>query len=178
MDQLGNILRRERALLELVLFKLIEIRLLLAAGETRFLARAAGEVERTRQRTREADLVRAAVVDQFAKARPDARAPTLRGLAADADEPWARILRDHHDAMCELVAEIELVAHQNARHACQGLEHTERQPPAPRRLTTLGGTPLSPAEADVSLLAVKAAYDAVLGAGARLRMPALLTFLR
>ena len=62
MQQLATALWREQALLELVLFKLIETRLLLDANETRFLTRASREVERARQRAREADLLRAAVV--------------------------------------------------------------------------------------------------------------------
>src|SRR6476660_1283798 len=124
MEQLAKALRREQALLEFLLFKLIETRLLLGAGEIRFVPRSAREVERARQRTCGADLARAAVVEGPAGAGHGGSA-TLRDLADGAGEPWAGMLRDHHDAMCGLVAEIELVAHHNAGLARDGLRDLE-----------------------------------------------------
>lgn len=176
MEQLANALWRERALLELVLFRLIETRLLLDAGETRFLVRASREVARGRQRTRASDLIRAAVVGRLMPA--DGPSPTLRGLADEADEPWGGILRDHHDAMCALVAEIETVAHHNARHGQEGLDQLDG-PVVALSIVPEGATaPPPPDDADLVPLAERAAYEAVLGAAARLRMPALLQFLR
>lgn len=46
MEKLATLLGRERLLLELLTFKLVELRQLLAAGETRFLDWAAEEVDR------------------------------------------------------------------------------------------------------------------------------------
>ncbi|WP_426570686.1 flagellar export chaperone FlgN [Aquihabitans sp. McL0605] len=172
MEHVGTILEREGDALELLLFKLIETRLLLEAGEARFLPRATREVERARTRARELDLLRAATVAQTSNGA------TLRDLAAAATGPWPAILRDHHDVLSRLVEEIEVVAHQNARTAREGLEQLSRQPvgagaagPGPT-----GGRPIRNAELDH--LAKGAALDAVLGTAARLRMPDLLDFLR
>lgn len=172
MEQLGTILEREGEALEVLLFKLIETRLLLEAGEARFLPRATREVERARSRARELDLLRAATA-----ARTGCGA-TLRDLAAGATGPWPAILRDHHDVLSRLVSEIEVVAHHNARAAREGLEQLSRQPvgagvggPSPSV-----GRPIRNAELDH--LARGAALDAVLGTAARLRMPDLIDFLR
>jgi hypothetical protein len=111
MEQLGTILEREGDALEALLFKLVETNLLLKAGEARFLPRATREVERARGRAAELDLLRATTVAETAIGS------TLRGLAAEAPSPWPGILRDHHEVLSRLVAEIEVVAHQNAQLA-------------------------------------------------------------
>lgn len=172
MEAVGTILEREGEALEVLLFKLIEINLLIEAGEARFLPRATREAERARTRARELDLVRAATVAQVS---PTA---TLRDLAAAATGPWPAILRDHHDVLSRLVSELEVVAHLNARLAREGLELLARQP----EHATVGaggsatGRPIRNAELD--RLARGAALDAVLGTAARLRMPDLIDFLR
>ena len=175
MERIGAVLEREGELLDTLLFKLIETKLLLQAGETRFLSRATREVERVRTRTREVDLMRATTLGQVHGIRAGT---TLRELAAQAPEPWPGILRDHHDRLGHLVAEIEVAAHQNADEARLGLE-------ALRATPVLAGAPsggghTSPADGDAELqrLARGAAYEAVLGTAARLRMPDLLDFLR
>ncbi len=178
MDRLTNALRQEQALLESLLFKLVETRLLLAAREVRFVPRATREVDRARQRTCGSDLARAAVVDGLGMTNPDMRLGTLRGLAAQATEPWAGMLRDHHEALCGLVAEIELVAHDNSRHARNGIRRLEG------RMRAAGdgpdAAPGDPGEDDpaFALVADHTAYRSVLGSADRLRMPALLAFLR
>lgn len=111
MEQLGTILEREGDALEALLFKLVETNLLLKAGEARFLPRATREVERARGRAAELDLLRATTVAELTIGS------TLRGLAAEAPAPWPGILRDHHEVLSRLVAEIEVVAHQNAQLA-------------------------------------------------------------
>lgn len=172
METVGTILEREGDALEILLFKLIETRLLIEAGEARFLPRATREVERARTRARELDLVRAATIAQTGGGA------TLRVLAAQATGPWPAILRDHHDVLSRLVAEIEVVAHQNAQAARQGLELLARE-----SITVpvgagapVAGRPIRNAELD--RLARGAALDAVLGTAARLRMPDLIEFLR
>ena len=76
MERVSSILEREGEALEVLLFKLIETKLLLTADEARFLPRATREVERARARARELDLLRAATVVQLAGGA------TLRDLAA------------------------------------------------------------------------------------------------
>jgi hypothetical protein len=170
MERVGQILEREGDVLETLLFKLTETRLLLEADESRFLPRAAREVERARTRAREVGLLRAATV---ALIRPGA---TLRSLANDAEPPWRAILRDHHTVLSCLLAEIEVVAHQNSDLAELGLGRLTREPVGAGVRSGGGSRPVRNAELDH--LARGAALDAVMGTAARLHMPDLVDFLR
>jgi hypothetical protein len=109
---------------------------------------------------------------------PDALDPTLRQLATQAAEPWAGMLRDHHEALTGLVAEIELVAHLNARLARQGLLRLHGEPPTDATSVAQGAMLRNLGDATLSLVADHSAYRSVLGSADRLRMPALLAFLR
>jgi hypothetical protein len=166
MERVASILERERDHLEVLLFKLVETRLILRANELRFLGRATGEVDDARTRCREVDLVRAATVATHAGGT------TLRHLAASSPEPWPGILRDHHDALATLVSEIELTAHQNAELARLGLEAMQLAPVGAGADRGVGDG------AELVRLARGAALTSVLGTAARLRMPDLLAFLR
>src|SRR6185437_3976576 len=53
-EELARLLSRERLLLELLLFKLVTLRQLLASGEVRFLAWASDEMERAIDKVRKA----------------------------------------------------------------------------------------------------------------------------
>ncbi|MCU1455267.1 MAG: FlgN family protein [Acidimicrobiales bacterium] len=180
------VLQHEEALLELLLFKLVETRLLLEADEVRFLARATREVERARRRTREADLLRAASVDQLEVVDGEPSDPsTLRSIAAACDEPWASIHRDHHDLLCSLVSEIEVVAHRNACLAKAAVEQLSAEDAPALSLAGVSSATsgvarqrLRATDPTLARLAEGAAYDGVLGAAANLRMPSLLAFLR
>jgi hypothetical protein len=122
MDELAGHLGRERRLLEVLLYKLVVVRQLLAAGEARFVAWAAAEVERAVERVREAELVRAALVARLAaELGVPTEELTLRALAEGAAAPWRAIFDDHRRAFLELVAEIEAVAGTNRKLAGQGL---------------------------------------------------------
>ena len=167
MEHVGAILEREGEVLDTLLFKLVEIRLLLHADEARFLPRATREVDRSRTRAREVGLLRAATV---ATIRPGA---TLRSLASTADGPWPAILRDHHQVLCGLLTEIEVVTHQNAALARIALDQLTRHPVG---VGAAGMRPVRNAELDH--LARGAALDAVLRTAARLHMPDLVDFLR
>ena len=129
MEELAEVLRQERHHLEVLLYRLTLTRLLLQAREVRFLRWSSQEVERARQRTREIDLLRAANVQLLGVRGLHGQAPTLRQLASLAGVPWAGILRDHHDAMGALVAEIEVAAHQAAELARDGIEAQYEQAP-------------------------------------------------
>lgn len=170
MESIAAIVEREGELLDVLLFKLVETRLLLEHGEHRFLSRSSREVERAHRRAREADLVRAATITEVA---PGA---TLRELARRAHEPWPGILRDHHDRLSALVAEIEATAHRNAAVARLGLEdHCGAQLRSPSGARSSVGVRADP---ELERLARGASLEAVLGSASRLRMPDLLDFLR
>lgn len=106
MQELTDVLDRERRLLEMVLFKLVEARHLLAADEARFLPWASAELERAVERVREATLLRAVVAQRVATAHGLAADAPLPMLLAQADEPYAAILAEQHDALHALTGEI------------------------------------------------------------------------
>ena len=99
MDALAAVLTRERLLVELVVFKLVELRQLLLAGETRFLGWAAEEVERASAAVRTAEVERAVLVQSLAEARGLGEDPTLTAIVADAPEPWRTLLADAQEAL-------------------------------------------------------------------------------
>lgn len=113
LQEISNILWRERQLLELLLFKLEEEQLLLAAGRTRFLAHATREVEAVLDELKQAELVRAAAVDAVAAELGLPANPSLRELAAAAPAPWGSILGEHRDAFLAATQEITAVAEAN-----------------------------------------------------------------
>lgn len=121
MQEVADVLRQERQALERLLYRLTVSRALLASREAQFLGWSAQEVERARQTVREVDLLRAANVQLLGVRGPNRQAPTLRQLASLAGDPWAGMLRDHHDALTGLVAEIEVVSHQAAELARRGI---------------------------------------------------------
>jgi hypothetical protein len=108
MDELARLLSHERRLLELLLFKLVEGRHLLAAGEARFLPYAATEVERALERVQVAELRRSILLHDLARDL-DGRgeALTMRALAEETVEPYRTIFSDHRWAFLDLAAEIE-----------------------------------------------------------------------
>jgi hypothetical protein len=114
-SEVSSLLWQEREALELLLFKLVEERLIVAAGETRWLAAANREIESVVIQLRGVEVVRAAEVDSIAAELGRAEALTLTELAAVADEPWASILTEHRDAMLKLVVQIEQAADENRR---------------------------------------------------------------
>ena len=127
MDELARLLSVERRLLELLLFKLVEGRHLLAAGEARFLPYAAAEVERAMERVQEAELRRSMLVSDLARELeiPE-ESLTLSALARDSLEPYRTIFTDHRLAFLELAAEIEDVTRQNRRLAERGAHDVEQ----------------------------------------------------
>jgi len=189
MEQLNTVLRRERRQLEVVVFKYAEVHLLLAAAELRFLTWSA---DRARHRLRETDLLRAANVQLLGLRGCRGNAPTLREVAGMTSDPWATILRDHHEGLSSLVSEVELLGHMNTQLAQAGM-----------RVISEGRDPLSPGLAsrhrrdasspratsavldegrlcqpDLSLLEAETSYQDVLRSMNKLRMPSLLAFLR
>lgn len=106
MDALAALLTRERLLVELVVFKLVEMRQLLLAGETRFLGWAGEELERAAAAVRAAELERAVLVTGLVADRgPDAE-PTLSALVAEAPEPWRTSLSETQAALRSSTAEV------------------------------------------------------------------------
>ncbi|MGH8973543.1 MAG: flagellar export chaperone FlgN [Acidimicrobiia bacterium] len=157
MDELADWLAHECRLLEMLLFKLVEEQLLLAAGESRFLGVAAAEVQRALGRLGEAQLRRAMMVDALAR---EPHGATLKVLAAESREPYGTIFEDHRRALLDLMSEIDEVSGQSRRLAEIGAK--------------LAGLEQA-ADDELELALAGAGYQVALSA--QLSMPALRDFL-
>jgi hypothetical protein len=113
LPDLSSILWREREMLELLLFKLEEEQLILAASRTRWLAHATREVELVLAQIRGTEVLRAAEVDAVAAELKLGSNPSLARLSESVPEPWGTMLRDHRKAFMALAAEITALAEAN-----------------------------------------------------------------
>jgi hypothetical protein len=91
MDEITTVLKRERWLVGILLFRLTELDHLEAAGETRFLPWARAEVDDAVARVREVELIRATLMADSIPAR--------RGEFVE-----------HCDALWELMLEVRMLA--------------------------------------------------------------------
>ena len=112
MDKLSQILWRERELLDSLLFKLEMEQLVLGSGRTRWLARAAQEVELVLE-IRETEILAPIAADEAAESIGLSSNPSLRALAEAVDEPWRSILLDHKEAFETVSREITEMAQSN-----------------------------------------------------------------
>lgn len=195
MQDLADVLQRERALLEQLRFRFVSLELLLEAREARFLTWATQDVERARRLVRQTDLARAAIVGQL-NLKGARGIPSLREVAAVAPSPWAGIFRDHHDSLGSVVTEIELHGHRIAQACRDGLaelahEGSWRAAPALAAVAAASGGDASSSTGGnaAALIApgqaehldpgtIEHLLHGVLTGGGRLQMPALLAFLR
>lgn len=113
LTEVSSILWRERELLELLLFKLEEEQLLLAAGRSRWLGHATREVEMVLDEIRRAEVGRAVEVEAVAAELGLGSGATLRELAECAPAPWDDILREHRNAFLAASQEITALAQAN-----------------------------------------------------------------
>src|SRR5260370_18274560 len=113
LADVASILWRERESLELLLFKLDEEQLVLAAGRTRWLPHATREVEIVLDRIRQTEVLRAVEVDALAAELGLPPNPSLNALADAAGPPWADLRRDHRRAVLALTARITPPAQAN-----------------------------------------------------------------
>lgn len=99
MDQLSEILSRERELLELLSVKLEVERLALEGGHDECLATATRDVEEVRSALRATALLRAVVADVMAQHVGLGPNPSLAALADAAPGSWRRALLEQRDAL-------------------------------------------------------------------------------
>jgi hypothetical protein len=111
---------RERHLLELLLFKLDEEQLVLAAGRTRWLPRATREVEMVLEEIRQTELERAVEVSRVAVDLGLGAEASLRQLAEAAAEPWRGILAEHREAFLSLTDEVTALVQTNRELLARG----------------------------------------------------------
>ena len=120
LAQLSNLLWRERDMLELLLFKLEEEQLLLAAGKSQWIARATHEVEVVLEAIGQAELLRAAEVDAVARELGLSPDTSLRELAERAPDPWGPILAEHRAKFLEVTAAVTALAEVNRELVTNG----------------------------------------------------------
>ena len=120
LTEVSNILWRERQLLELLLFKLEEEQLLLAAGRSRWLAHATREVETVLGEIKRVESSRAMEVENVAVQLGLARTASLRELAEAAPAPWDAVLTDHREAFLLATQEITTLAQDNRELLSRG----------------------------------------------------------
>jgi hypothetical protein len=124
LSALSTSLWQERQLLELLLFKLEEEQLLLAAGRHRWLPHATREVEAVIARVQRHELDRAVSTDAAAGDLGATPGSSLRELARAAAPPWNQVLNAHHEALAGLVDEIGALAQTNRELLARGHEAT------------------------------------------------------
>ena len=122
LNEVSTILWRERQLLELLLFKLEEEQLLLAAGRTRWLAHATREVEGVLEELKHAELARAVEVARVAGELGIPTEASLRELAAAVQPPWDEILNDHREAFLQAAEEVVGLANTNRELLSRGYQ--------------------------------------------------------
>jgi hypothetical protein len=98
-----------------VLFKLAEERLVVSAGQTRWLADANRELEHALDQLHRVEVLRALESAALAEQLSLAADATLSELAARVSEPWATVLFEHRDAMLALAEEIATAVEDNRR---------------------------------------------------------------
>lgn len=114
LREVSAILWRERHLLELLLFKLEEEQLLLAAGRTRWLPRATHEVDTVLEELAATELERAMAVAGVVGELSLPPDPSLGRLTAAAPPPWPAMLGEHRHVLLTLSGEVKGVASDNA----------------------------------------------------------------
>ena len=120
LNDVSTVLWRERHLLELLVFKLEEERLLLTAGKVRWVNHASREVEIVLEQLRAAELFRAVKVEAAALEFGLETCPGLRSLSQAAPEPWSSIFSRHRQACLELTGEVRDLSERNRQMLAKG----------------------------------------------------------
>lgn len=113
LEDLSNVLWRERELLELLLFKLEEEQLLIATGRTRWLPHATREVEVVINEVRSAETVRAMHLDAVVEELGLPQNPSLRELIEAVPQEWRELFSSHRAEFLTLTHQIHEVAKSN-----------------------------------------------------------------
>jgi hypothetical protein len=120
---LERLLDTERSLLETLLFKLTQAKLILHANEMRFVSPSLQEVEMAMDDIREAELARERAIGQLADelGLPHPQV-TLELLATSAPEPTRARFRELRYQFLDLTREIERTSSENQRLAGAGID--------------------------------------------------------
>ncbi len=125
LPDLAAVLWRQREMLENLSYRLECEQLLLAAGRSRWLARATAEVESLLDDLRVLEVQRAAASDLACRELGMAPGATLETLAAAAPAPWDGVLVDHRNALLTLTGELSALAETNRHLMSAGIQAVE-----------------------------------------------------
>ena len=113
LDELSTLLWRERELLETLLYRLETEELVLSGGRSRWVARAAREVEAVLDQIKATELGRAVEADAAARELGLPGGSSLLELAQAAPSPWDEMLHGHHVALTDITSQISTLSHLN-----------------------------------------------------------------
>ena len=123
-QDISNTLWRQRNLLEMLMFKLDEEQLILAAGRTRWIAPATREVEQVLDEIKTTEVLRATLVDALAPSLGLDPNPSLRQLVESSPEPWSSLFDEHRRAFLGLTEEVVAVSKANKDFLARGAAAT------------------------------------------------------
>lgn len=124
LSTLSQTLWRQRALVEVLLYRLEVQQMVLASGRTRWIDMSARDVEGAIEDLRAEEFMRATAVASVAPLLHVPETASLTDLANAAGEPWDQILRDHQGAFLSLIASVEAVSKDNRELLNNGLRDT------------------------------------------------------
>lgn len=124
LSQLSQTLWRQRARVEMLLYRLEVQQMVLASGRSRWIDQSARDVEDAIDDLRTEEILRAAHVAAVAPSLGVDADASLSTLADAAGEPWGQILRDHQATFLSLIGTIESVSRDNKDLLSRGLHDT------------------------------------------------------
>jgi hypothetical protein len=166
VEELLNVLSRQRQVLEFLLFRLLEAKSLLTSNEVRFLHLAAQDIEAASEAVREVELRRALL--------PLPDGVTLRQLSDASSSPLSEILHEHLLELSRIAAELGAASEAVGDLAAAGVARSRDR----ELVTTAPGRSRSALPMDdLDREIVAAGYESLLTASARLMLPSLVAFL-
>ncbi len=113
MEKLSLVLWQERELLETLRYRLEVEQLVMAHGQSHWLANAARDVESVLEEIRGTEILRAVAADEAAAELGLPAGSSLSSLIDRVAEPWQTILADHRSAFRAASEEIARLADAN-----------------------------------------------------------------
>lgn len=127
LEELADTLWQERHMVELLLYRMVTARLLLAADEHRFVSAAMDEVQEVVAALRGAEGRRLAALQRVAdRLEVPVDELTLAEVARRAPAAMRHVLEDHRRTFLEMTAEIERTAAANRQLASSALGRVQR----------------------------------------------------
>ena len=121
LTELGHVLWRQRDLILRLIYRLEVQRLVLASGQTQWIALATEDVDDAIEDVQRQEVVRAALVEDLARPLGTAADASLRELIEAAPTPWDLVLAEHHTEFLRLANDAEEAARNNRDLLQQGL---------------------------------------------------------